>query len=132
MEMTAAIYFPIVGRVFIAILYIISAVGMIANLKRIIELMASKRVPMPHILLTITIVLWILGGVCLVLGWNVRIAAAAIFVVMIPVTLGIHRPWEAADPAEFEHELTHFLKNVGILGGLLYIMYFGAGPYSLG
>lgn len=130
MDASIANFGPVIARVLLAALFLVNAVGMTAAFKKVAELMASKRVPTPRFLLALTIILWLIGGVCLLLGWNVRLAASAMLLVMIPVTLVIHAPW-SADSAQFENELSHFLKNVGILGGLLYVASFGAGPYSL-
>jgi hypothetical protein len=35
--------------------------------------------------------------------------------------LGAHRFWEMEDPRERSIHLTHFLKNAGLLGGLLLV-----------
>jgi putative oxidoreductase len=81
-------------------------------------------------LLVLTIVIWLIGGACLVVGWCTRIASYFLFFVTIPVTLVFHAPW-TADPAQLHNELNHFLKNLAILGALLYVVAFGSGAYSL-
>jgi putative oxidoreductase len=129
MDANIATFGPVIARLLLAALFLVNAVGMTAAFNNVANLMASKKVPIPRFLLGVTIMLWLIGGVCLVLGWNVRLAASALFLVMIPVTLVIHAPW-SADSAQFENELSHFLKNVGILGGLLYVVSFGGGSYS--
>jgi hypothetical protein len=37
----------------------------------------------------------------------------------VPTTLAGHRFWEHEDPKEKFGQLSHFLKNLGLLGGLL-------------
>ncbi|MBI3053909.1 MAG: DoxX family protein, partial [Betaproteobacteria bacterium] len=76
------------------------------------------------------IIIEIGGGVMLVVGWKARWAALAIFLFLIPATLIFHNFW-AVEAAQFQNQMNHFLKNVCILGGMLYIMAYGSGPLSL-
>lgn len=121
---------PLAARILIATLFLLSGVGLVGNFSDVSVQMAGKGVPIANILLAITIIIWLVGGTCLVLGWHARLAAAIIFLAMIPVTLVFHAPWKA-DPAQFQNELNHFLMGLAILGALLYVVSFGAGPYSL-
>jgi uncharacterized membrane protein YphA (DoxX/SURF4 family) len=61
------------------------------------------------------------------LGW----AATAIFLFLIPVTLVFHNFWALADQERFM-QLIQFQKNLAIMGGMLYVMVYGSGAYSLG
>jgi uncharacterized membrane protein YphA (DoxX/SURF4 family) len=48
-----------------------------------------------------------------------RLAALALIGSIIPTTLAGHRFWELDDPAQRQQHRTQFLKNLGLLGGLL-------------
>jgi len=48
-----------------------------------------------------------------------RLAAAALIGSVVPTTAAGHRFWESDDPGERQQQQVHFLKNVGLLGGLL-------------
>ena len=48
-----------------------------------------------------------------------RISAVAMAASIVPTTLAGHRFWEHDDPKERFGQLSHFLKNLGLLGGLL-------------
>jgi putative oxidoreductase len=63
----------------------------------------------------------VVGGAALALGILPRLAAAGLAASLIPTTLGAHRFWELEDPRERSLQLTHFLKNAGMLGGLLLV-----------
>ncbi len=125
-----AAFYPPAARILLSLVYLINGVAMLANFSDVSALMASKGLPAPNVLLILTIALWLVGGACLVVGWWTRLAAYVLFFVTIPVTLIFHAPW-AADPAQLHNELNHFLKNLAILGGLLYFVAFGPGLYSL-
>jgi uncharacterized membrane protein YphA (DoxX/SURF4 family) len=59
------------------------------------------------------------GGVLLVVGPFHRPAALALAGSLVPTTLAGHRYWEETDPAARAQQQYHFLKNVGLVGGLL-------------
>jgi putative oxidoreductase len=66
----------------------------------------------------------------LVVGWNARWAAVVLFVFTAMAGLFFHNFW-AVPAAEAPNQMTHFLKNVCILGGLLYVVIHGSGPFSI-
>ncbi len=120
----------LVGRVLLALLFLISGVGLIGAFSVVTADMAVKDIPVPDAFLGLTIALWLSGGVCLFLGWKARPFAGVMFLAMIPITFVFHAPW-ASDPSHFQNELNHFLMNLAIMGGLLQIVGFGAGSFSL-
>jgi putative oxidoreductase len=58
------------------------------------------------------------AGVLFSLGRLPRLSALALAVSIVPTTLAGHRFWEA-EGATKQAQLIHFLKNLGLLGGLL-------------
>ena len=121
---------PLAGRIMLALIFLIAGFGKIGNFAATAGYMAGKGIPFAEIALVATIVIEIGGGAMLVIGWKARWAALALFLFLIPATLIFHNFW-AADAAQFQNQMNHFLKNVCILGGMLYIMTFGSGPLSL-
>ncbi len=91
---------------------------------------AAKGIPLPEVLLAVTIVLVVAGALMILLGWHARWAAAVLFVWLIPVTFLYHDFW-AAQPAQVFNQTTHFMKNVAIMGALLHLFGMGPGPLSL-
>lgn len=59
------------------------------------------------------------GGSMLALGRLPRIGAMALATALVPTTLAEHAFWQGSDPAARAHSRTQFLKNLGLLGGLL-------------
>ena len=72
------------------------------------------------------------AGVLLSVGRLPRVAAAALAVSLVPTTLAGHRFWEEGDPARRAQQQIHFLKNVGLLGGLVLAVFDTEGAPSLG
>ncbi len=121
---------PLAGRIMLALIFLISGFAKIGNFAGTAGFMASKGIPFAEIALALAIIIEIGGGVMLAVGWKARWAALALFLFLIPATLIFHNFW-AVDAAQFQNQLNHFLKNVCILGGMLYIMAYGSGPLSL-
>ncbi|MGH3931054.1 MAG: DoxX family protein, partial [Pseudonocardiaceae bacterium] len=71
------------------------------------------------------------AGVLLALGKAPRLASTALAASLIPTTLAGHRYWEIEDPHERSDQLIHFLKNLGLLGGLVIAAADTAGKPSL-
>jgi putative oxidoreductase len=123
-------YAPLGGRILMSLLFIMSGWGKLTAFSGTAGYMASAGMPHPELLLPFAIAIELGGGLMLLFGWKTRLAALALFVFTIPATLIFHNFW-AADAANAQNQMIHFMKNVTILGGLLYVMAFGAGPLSL-
>jgi uncharacterized membrane protein YphA (DoxX/SURF4 family) len=59
------------------------------------------------------------AGTLFALGKFPRVSALLLAGSTVPTTLAGHRFWEHDDPKERFGQLSHFLKNLGLLGGLL-------------
>jgi len=59
------------------------------------------------------------AGTMLGLGTFPRIAAAALAGALVPTTFTAHAFWAEKDPAVKAQQKVHFLKNIGLLGGVL-------------
>ena len=117
----------LVGRVGLGLLFVISGFGKITGFAGTAGYMASKGMPMAEALLVGAIAVELIGGLMLVAGYKARWAALAIAAFLVPTTLIFHSP---VGP-EAQAQMTQFLKNLSILGGMLYVAAFGAGAWSL-
>ena len=59
------------------------------------------------------------AGLLFALGKMQRLSALALSASIVPTTMAGHRFWEHDDPKERFGQASHFLKNAGLLGGLL-------------
>ncbi|HEV7188879.1 MAG TPA: DoxX family protein [Blastococcus sp.] len=59
------------------------------------------------------------AGALFALGRLPRFSALLLAGSIVPTTLAGHRFWEHDDPKERFGQLSHFLKNLGLLGGLM-------------
>lgn len=130
MQNTINQFGPLLGRILLAIIFLMSGIGKIGGFAGTAGYMASKGLPMVEVLLAITIAIEIGAALMLILGWKARLGAAALFLWMIPVTFMFHNFW-AVPPADQQMQTIMFMKNLGLMGGMLYIMTFGSGPISI-
>jgi putative oxidoreductase len=128
--MTASGFPPLVGRCMLGLIFVISGYGKITNFAGTAAYMASKGMPLSQVLLVAAIAVELGGGLMLMAGWKARWAALAIFLFIIPTTLVFHQFW-AVDAAQAQNQMIHFLKNIAIMGGMLYVVAHGPGPLSL-
>src|SRR3954462_8180782 len=118
------------GRILIALIFLLSGIEKVMNPAGTLGYMKGAGLPAAELLLWASALVELGAGAMLVLGWKTRWAAAALFLRMIPVTAVFHNPW-AGDPAQFQMQMIHMMKNVAIMGGLLLALAFGPGDWSL-
>lgn len=86
-----------------------------------VELAAALGVPDPEAAVRFNGAAMAAGGVALGLGVLPRTAATGLAVSLIPTTLAGHAFWQQEDPAARKTNRIQFLKNLGLLGGLVAI-----------
>lgn len=87
--------------------------------------------PLPMLLLSLAVVGQLIGGLSLLLGLFARWGATILILFLVGVTGLMHNFWiYAPDSAEYVVEAIAFLKNLGLLGGLLMILAFGPGGFA--
>ncbi len=113
-------YIPTAARVLLAVLFVLAGYGKIGGYDGTMGYMASQGVP--GMLLPLVIALELGGGLLLVVGFQTRWVALALAVFTVVASLIFHVG---------DGQVTMFLKNMAITGGLLLLYVHGAGPLSL-
>lgn len=124
--------FPLLSRLLISAIFVQGALGKILGWSGQASYMQSHQLPAKLIpaMLGIALVIEAGGVLCLLLGWNARLAAFVMFFYLLAVSVLLHNFW-ALHGAAAGGAQTQFLKNVGIMGGLLMIAAYGPGKWSL-
>ena len=117
------------GRQLFSIIFIIASVGHFNP--QTIASAARHSVPLPNILVPLSGVIALVGGLSVLFGYRTRFGAWLLVIFLVPVTLMMHNFWAVSEPVTSQIERAMFMKNVTMLGGALLITYFGAGPLSL-
>jgi putative oxidoreductase len=118
-------YLPFIGRVLIAVIYLISGFGKLTAPVGTAAYIASAGLPLPYVGVIIAILVELGGGILLVLGYQTRIVAAIMALFTLATAFAFHN--NLADMNTF----INFFKNITMTGGLLQVVAFGAGSLSL-
>lgn len=119
----------LLGRIFYSLVFIIGGAGHFSQ--HTVEYGAVHGVWMAPLLVPVSGILALLGGLSILLGYRAKIGAWFLVIFLVPVTLTMHRFWGIPDPLKSVLEQVMFLKNLAALGAALLIAYFGSGPLSL-
>ncbi len=123
-------YGPLIGRILMALIFLFSAYNKITGFEGTVGYIASKSLPLPQLLAIGAIIVELGGGLMVLIGWKARIGAAALFFFTALAALLFHNFWTVADAMQAQNQMIHFMKNVTIMGGLLYVVVYGSGPLS--
>ena len=118
-------YIAASGRFLLALIFLISGVGKIAAPAMTLGYIASAGLPLPAVAYLIAIAVELGGGMLLVVGFQTRIVASVMTIFTIATAFSFHHDF--AD----QNQMIHFLKNFAMAGGLLQVVAFGAGAFSI-
>ena len=124
-HLSAPSLIPAFGRLLMAVIFLLSGVGKIFAPEATQAYIAAAGLPLPVVAYAITLLVEVGGGLLLLLGYQTRYAALGLAVFTAAAAIGFHHNF--AD----QNQMIHFLKNLAIAGGLLQVVAFGAGGFSL-
>jgi putative oxidoreductase len=119
-------YVSLVGRVLIGLIFVMSGINKIADPQGTQQYMAAMGITTATtVLYAGAVFLEVAGGLSLLLGVWAKWGATALIVFMIPTTLIFHTNFGD------QNQTIHFLKNLAMMGGLLYVAVYGSGRLSV-
>jgi putative oxidoreductase len=116
---------PLIGRILVAIIFIMSAIGKLAAPGATEGYIAAVGLPAPLLAYIVALTIELGGGVLLVVGYRTKVVAALLAVYCVVTGLVFHHA--LGD----QNQMIHFLKNLAMAGGLLQIVAFGPGRIGL-
>jgi len=122
---------PLVGRILIGLIFLVAGVRKVMGFAGAVAYLAKLGFPAAEVMAVIAIIIEIGGSLLLIAGWRTRWAAWLLALFVVVAAFAAHRFWEISDPGQFNNQLNHFLKNLSIVGGLLYVATFGPGSASV-
>jgi putative oxidoreductase len=120
-----------VGRIVIAILFVMSGLEKVMDLNGTAAAIGGKGLPLPQVLAIATVIVELGGGLLIIVGWQTRLVALALAIFSAVAAYFFHDFWHYPPGAEHTDNMIHFMKNVSIIGGFLMLCAAGAGRYSL-
>ena len=120
----------LIGRLLMAALFIIFGIRKVLAFGFYAGYFTKLGFPAPEVMVVLAIIVEVGGGALLAVGWKTRWMAWALAVFTVIATFMAHRYWEF-DAAQYANQMTHFWKNVTIIGGLMMVACYGPGPISV-
>ena len=115
--------FDLIARISISILFLLNGIFKINNYEGTVGWMESFG--LPGILIFPAIILEIVGPILIIIGYQTRIAAAALSLFCIATAIIFHNDFSD------QMQLTAFLKNIALAGGFLFLVVNGPKGYCL-
>lgn len=117
-------YLPLAARICLSLIFFKAGISHLTGFGGFAA-MLGQRLPLGGLLAAFTVIFQLLGSLSLLLGYKIKIGALLLIIFLIPATLMFHNFVVDGE------QLNAFLKNVGLIGGLLMMIYTGAGAVSL-
>jgi len=123
-------FMPLLGRIFLALIFLKSGFGKITGWEGTAGYMSSKGFPLVPVFLLGAILFELGGGLSVLLGYRAKLGALALIIFMVPTTIIFHNFWALEGGAKAMQQVM-FMKNLAIIGGLFVVFGLGSGPFSL-
>ena len=118
------------GRVLLAVIFVWAGFGKAIGYQDTAGFMSSVGMPMVGVLLPLTILVELGGGIALIVGWKARWVALILAVFTLLASLIFHKFWTMTGEGVMTNTL-FFYKNIAIMGGMLMVFAFGPGRFSV-
>jgi putative oxidoreductase len=122
-------YLVLIGRILYSTIFLMTAKVHFSH--GAVEYATAAGVPLPEVLVPLSGIVAIIGGLSIALGFKAKNGAWLIVIFLIPVTFYMHAFWKETDAMRMQMQFANFFKNMSMLGAALMISYFGSGPLSL-
>jgi putative oxidoreductase len=124
-------YGLLLARLLMCAVYIWSGIGKALDWPGGLAEISAAGLPLAPILLSATILVQILGGLSLALGFWARLGALALAGFTLVASVLFHNFWVATDPILYQHQMATFLEHIAIIGGFTALAATGSGGLSL-
>ena len=122
-------YLTLAARILFSLVFILAAPRHFSH--EGISHAADLGVPFAAVVVPISGVMAIAGGLSVAAGYHAKWGAWVLVAFLVPVTLMMHAFWKLHDPAQIHIQQAMFAKNLSMLGAALLITQFGAGGMSI-
>ena len=120
----------LVGRILIGAIFLNAGVRKLMGFAGTVGYFTKLGFPAPELFAVLAIVIEVGGSILLIVGWKTRWVAWLLAPFVLIAALAAHRFWQF-DAAQYANQMNHFMKNLAIIGGLLFVATFGPGSASV-
>jgi len=136
----------LIGRVFLSFFFILSAIHKVIDWQNVergltsllcdwhtyvsgilpMQNLFANLMPFVHTFLAVSALIEFVGGLLIFFGFKVRFGAFLLLIFMLITTPLLHHFW-FLEGIQREMQMVLFLKNLAIMGGILYLLVLGTG-----
>jgi putative oxidoreductase len=121
----------VLARVLLCTIFFMAAVGnKIPHFNDVAKVMASVGIPAPQLMLVGAIVFLIAGSLSVIIGFRARLGATLLLTFLVLASYYYHPFWKIEGQAQ-QDPMIHFMKNLSMMGAMLFVMANGSGPMSV-
>ena len=118
-EIISAMYLYPFGRFLLGLYFLLPGLTKVFFFQENLDAVIERAVPLPFLSLIIVAIAQIFFGIMLMFGKFVHLGSLVLAAVTLLINFYIHDFWNMADNPDQAHETQNFVKNLGILAGLL-------------
>ena len=108
-----------IGRVLIGIYFLLPGIAKVFLFSANLEVVIAKEVPFPVFSLSIVAMAQIIWGSFIIFGKHLKVSSIALAITTLLIYFYIRDFWNLSGDPNQAHETQNFVKNLGILAGLL-------------
>ncbi|MFT6767513.1 MAG: putative oxidoreductase [Burkholderiaceae bacterium] len=120
----------LIGRILLAALFIPAGISKIVGFDGTVGYIASVGLPLATLAAIIAVVVELIAGLALLVGYRIKLAAAVLAVFTLVATVLFHNFWAMPADQAYMQQLM-FMKNIAVVGGLLLVAALGGGTWVL-
>jgi putative oxidoreductase len=121
----------LLGRILLGWLFVFDGFWKIVDLGPFSAGLARDGVPFLPITAPVAVAVEFLGGLAVLIGFQLRYTTLIMALFVVVASLIRHRYWEFPDPGARAAQVFNFYRNVSIIGGLLILRVAGPGRLSV-
>jgi len=107
------------GRFLLGLYFLLPGLAKVFLFQNNLEVVIEREVPFPVVSLSLVAVAQIFFGFMIMIGKYIQIGSIVLAIITLLINFYIHDFWNMAEDPNQGHETQNFVKNLGILAGLL-------------
>jgi putative oxidoreductase len=120
----------LVARILLMVLFVMFGWSKLTGFSGTVAYMTSTGAPAPGLSAAIAVVMELVVGIALLVGFYTRPLALLLALYTLGTAIIGHHYWNMTGAVQYDN-MIHFYKNISIMGGLLLLCVTGAGKYSI-